>query len=157
MQTTYMPTWIDSHLLRGPAATKHTEQLSLWIFGWREMSSLGHGWRVSAILLLKKTWGLSFMNSFYIKTSGRKSFSVFPLLSLPSHWVSMASAGSWVLRKDNPEGKIHTVFFQKIQGCEAASYQCGSKRLSLISHVLLYLPQKTRLESWQTWESRTST
>lgn len=32
-QTTYMFTWIYSHLLKGPAAMKYTEHLSLWIFG----------------------------------------------------------------------------------------------------------------------------
>lgn len=144
MQTTNMFTWIYSHLLRGPAATKYTEQLSLWIFGWTAMNSLGHDWRVSTILLLKKTWGLSFLKFFCIETPGKWRFSVFPLLNLPSHWVSIVIASSWVLRKDSPAGKYTQSFSRKGQDSGAASYQWSSKRLSMIIHVLLHLLTKVK-------------
>lgn len=117
--------WIYSHLLRGPAVTKYTEQLSLWIFGWREMSSLGYDWRVSTILLLKKTWGLSFPKSFYIKTSGKRRFSVFPLLNLPSHWVSIVSASSW--EKITQKVKYTQCFSKKGQDCGGSLLSVGLK------------------------------
>lgn len=158
MQTTYMFTWIYSHLLRGPAATKYTEQLSLWIFGWTAMTSLGHDWGFLLFYYLRKLEVFLFWSFSVLKTSRKWRFSVFPLLNLPSHWVSIVIASSWVLRKDSPAGKYTQSFSRKGQDSGAASYQRSSKRLSMIIHVSLHLLTKVRtgeLADTRSWDLST--
>lgn len=64
-------------------------------------------WRKLEVFLF---WSFS-----VLKTSRKWRFSVFPLLNLPSHWVSIVIASSWVLRKDSPAGK-YTQLFQERPG-----------------------------------------